>query len=221
MKPWTQAQAPSWMKPPWSSRLSSQWAAMSLSRDFACQGLRLLHRCAHHGVRLHAVAVVGEGDDVPGHARHVGEGFPGLIHGDRAVGTNVDNSVPFDDVQLGAQVGYTVGHRVQVRHGADGRVAAPCRRHRAGANGLLIGKTRLSQMYVYICEAGYRIKKGLCKGAGGGGDGDNATAADAQIRRNKPPVHKGHHAVDCSLQGAFLPPSAGMKKTCPSGRLTQ
>ena len=138
-----------------------QAVVLAVGGDQPAQRFCLPHRRAHHGVRLHAVAVVGKGDHISGHAVHVGQGFPGLVHGDGPVGEYADDGVPSEDIQLGLQVFDAVGHRVQVRHGADGGVAAPGRRQCAGANGLLIGKARLTQMNMHICEAGHRIQEGL------------------------------------------------------------
>ena len=47
-----------------------------------------------------------------------------------------------------------VRNRVQVGHGAHGGVPAPGRRQAARLQGLLIRKTRLSEMHMYITEAG-------------------------------------------------------------------
>ena len=74
--------------------------------------------------------------------------------GDGPVGQDADHGVLPDGVQLRLQGLHAVRHRIQVRHGAYGGIAAVGRRQRAGADGLLIRKTRLSKMHMHINETG-------------------------------------------------------------------
>ena len=57
-------------------------------------------------------------------------------------------------IPLDVQVLHTVRYRVQVRHGADRGVAAPGGCPAACGDGLLIRKTRLSEMHMHVTKAG-------------------------------------------------------------------
>jgi hypothetical protein len=66
----------------------------------------------------------------------------------------MDAGVVGNEFFLNPQVFVGVRHRVQVGHGADSGLAAPGAGFGAGGNGLLIGKTRLTQMHMDIHETG-------------------------------------------------------------------
>ena len=70
----------------------------------------------------------------------------------QSVGNGFDLCVFFDDVELRPQGVDRGRHRLYVGHGADAGVASPGRCGSAGGDGLFIKKSRLSQMYVYICK---------------------------------------------------------------------
>jgi len=74
------------------------------------------------------------------------------VRGDRAVGRHIDDRIRADALQLGGKRLQTVRRRIQIGHGAHAAVSAVRRSKRAGRNGLLIRKTRLTKMYMHIYE---------------------------------------------------------------------
>ena len=161
----------------------------------------LRHAAAHHVLVLHAAPVVGEGRGQAVHTpdiRHLAALF---AHGQRAVGIDLDEGVPLDYRELLRQTLRAVRHRVQVRHGAEGRVPAPRGRRRAGRNRLLIRKTRLSQMNMDINKTGKNtaIIEIENRNAVRGNDtglhaGDNA-AGDLKVGGNKTPLEEHFAAL--------------------------
>ena len=73
---------------------------------------------------------------------------------DRPVGMHMDEGVLLDERALEIQRVDTVGDRVQVRHGGNVGKAAVRGSQRAGADGLLIRKSRLTKMNMNINETG-------------------------------------------------------------------
>ena len=192
-----------------------QRIVLAVGGDQPVQALGLEHARAHHVGVLHAVAVVGEGDHVSCHAVHVGKGLPVLVHGDGAVGEDLDHRVLFDDVQLLLQVRCAVRRGAQIRHGANAGIPAAGCRPCAGGDGLLIGKARLSQMHVNICETGHTIQGMVGEGGLRRGDGDNFPAGNGDVRGDESPADVGQNAADGSLQGACLPSSGTAEKNLP------
>ena len=185
-----------------------QRIVLAMGGDELSQLPGLRHGRLHHFGILHAVAVVGEGDHIARHAREVGELLSLLVHRDGAVGEDFDHRVPEDDVQFLLQVFNAVRRGLQIRHGAHAGVAPAGRGLRAGFDGLLIGKARLSQMHMHICETGQTIQGIFGKGRFRRGDGNNFPALHDDVRRGETSVRVSHDAVDRSAQGDCLPSAA-------------
>ena len=131
-----------------------QRIVLAVGHDQLAEALGLQHGAAHHITILNALSVVGESHHIGGHGVQVRQ-FPALLaFRDGPVGQNADHGVFLNGVQLHLQRLHAVRHRVQIRHGAYGGIAAVGRRQRAGADGLLIRKTRLPKMYMHINETG-------------------------------------------------------------------
>ena len=111
-----------------------------------------LHGPAHHFFTLHAAAVVGESyaSALQGLEIYQFLAFP--AHGDGAVGKDGDDGIFLNGFQLQVQMLQAVGNRVQVRHGANQRVAASRRGLGPGKDGLFPGLARLAQVHVHIAE---------------------------------------------------------------------
>ena len=116
------------------------------------EACRLAHRGAHHIRILHAAAVVGKAGDVRRELLHVRKLPAAAVRGDRAVGRHVDDRIRADALQLRGKRLQTVRRRIQIGHGTHAAVSAVRRSKRAGRNGLLIRKTRLTEMYMHIYE---------------------------------------------------------------------
>ena len=127
---------------------------LAMGDDQLAQILCRFHGFQHARIGLHAAAVVGEARDIGGHCLHIGKLLPCPVHRDGAVGDHADSGVAPNDGKLLLQMRKAVGCGIQIRHSANGGIAAPRPRQRAGGNGLLIRKPRLTQMYMYICETG-------------------------------------------------------------------
>ena len=127
---------------------------LAVGGDELAQPGRLLHGPAHQRRVLHAAAVVGEGADLRGQPRQIGQLPPRPLPADAAVGHHAHLRRVADARQLRGQVRRTVRRRGQVRHGADGGIAAPGRRRGARRDGLFIRKTRLTEVHMHIGETG-------------------------------------------------------------------
>ena len=116
------------------------------------------HGLLHQLRRLHAAAVVGEPDDVRGQRREIDQ-LPAapLPHRDGGVGHDPHHGVAADQVGLHPQVFGRVGHRIEVGHRADGRIAAAGRRHRAGGDGLLVREARFAQVDMHVDQSGHNV----------------------------------------------------------------
>lgn len=125
---------------------------LTVRGDELAEACRLAHRGAHHVRILHAAAVVGKAGDVGRELLHVRKLPAAAVRGDRAVGRHVNDRIRADALQLGGKRLQTVRRRIQIGHGAHAAVSAVRRSKRAGRNGLLIRKTRLTEMYMYIYE---------------------------------------------------------------------
>ena len=101
------------------------------------------HCLPHPLLRLHPSPVVRKGADVRCHFLQRRQLLSLLPDGQRTVRIHRDHRIPPDGVHLLPQVGKAVRHRIQIRHGAYRRVAAPCRRHCPAPDSLLIKITRL------------------------------------------------------------------------------
>ena len=133
---------------------SQEGIVLTVGNDELAEALGLQHGAAHHITILNALSVVGESHHIGGHGVQVRQ-FPALLtFRDGPVGQNADHGVFLNGVQLHLQRLHAVRHRIQIRHGAYGGIAAVGRRQRAGADGLLIRKTRLPKMYMHINETG-------------------------------------------------------------------
>ena len=74
---------------------------LAVGHDHLAERLRAQHGAFHHLIRLHALAVVGEGEGVLCHALEIGERLALFAHGDRGVGEDTDHGVVADALQLG------------------------------------------------------------------------------------------------------------------------
>ena len=113
-----------------------------------------LHQLPHQGTILHAAAVIGKASDIGGKSFYIGRYLPAFSHRQRTKRHHAHHSVPFDALCLCAEIFGTVRHRLEIRHGTDRGIAAVCRRHGAGTDRLLIQKSRLTEMHVYIRKTG-------------------------------------------------------------------
>ena len=114
-----------------------------------------------YGVFLYAAHLKGEAaydafdyTKPSGHSLHSGELFALLPDGYGAVGENADIGVPADYLGLRRKVLGAVRNGVKVRHGADGGVAAAGGGGAARFYALLIKKSRLAKMNVYVAKTG-------------------------------------------------------------------
>ena len=136
------------------------------------EGFGAKHGLPHHVIALHAPAVVGKTYHVGRHALQVGKRFALFADGDRAIGVDVDAGGFLDEAALNSQILHAVRHRVQVGHGADRGIAAPGGCPAACGDGLLIRKTRLSEMHMHVTKAGKNnIFRRIEPGKAGGGKG--------------------------------------------------
>ena len=113
----------------------------------------LPHGLLHQQGGLDAPAVIGEAHHLWSHGFQVRQNFSFFPFGNGTVGIDGDAGVFSDGIQLGLKGLRAVGNRVQVGHGAHRGVAPPGRRPGAGKNGLLIRKTRLSEMHMHVTKA--------------------------------------------------------------------
>ena len=127
---------------------------LAVGDDHLAQLLGLQHGSVHHVVGLDALAVVGVGDDLVRHASQVSQFLALQAAGDGTVGVDMDAGACIDQVQLLLQMLDGIGSGIQVGHGADGGVAAAGCAGGTGHHGLLIRKTRLSEMHVHITKTG-------------------------------------------------------------------
>ena len=147
-----------------------------------------LHGAAHHGVVLHAAAVVGKGAAAALQRGNVHGLEPPAAARDGGVGEDLDAGVAVDDLLLLGEGLGTVGYGVEVWHGADGGVAAVCGRKRPGADGLLITLAGLAEMDVDIDKAGGDPFPAAIDDLRAGGlddvrpDGGDAAVADEYVR---------------------------------------
>ena len=98
---------------------------LAVGHNHLAQCLGPEHGGGHHFLRLHPLAVIGEGDAVGGHALQVGQALALLPQGDGTVGVDMDAGIPVNELLLLLEVGRAVGDRVQVGHGAHIGVAPP------------------------------------------------------------------------------------------------
>lgn len=133
---------------------AQEGVVLTVCGDGLSEPFRLEHGRAHQLRRLHAVPVVRKAADLRGHVGHVGELGALLPARYRAVGQYVYDGVTLYYVQLLRECGCVLRHGTEVRHGADGGVAAPRGSLGAGFYRLLIRKTRLSKMYMHIDKTG-------------------------------------------------------------------
>ena len=171
---------------------------LAVGGDDLAQALGFLHGRTHHVLALDAPAVVGEARHIGGHGGQIRQGLALLAPGDGPVGGDVDHRVPPDQLQLLGQSLPAVGDGVQVGHGADLGEAPPGGGTGTGADGLLIRKSRLSQMNMYINETGKNggVMKVNDLGGNGGlqgvGNGNNTALTDQDLRGTKGTARKQH-----------------------------
>ena len=120
------------------------------------QTLALCHCLTHEGFGLDAPAVIGKGDDIGSHFVQLCKALTLLIHGDGTVGVYPNQPILGDGLQLGGEMGGTVGHGDQIGHGTDIAVSAVGCGQCTRCDGLFIQKTRLTKMYMNIDETGQK-----------------------------------------------------------------
>ena len=188
---------------------------LAVGGDDLVQPFGLRHGGAHQLRALDPPAVVREPRRIRGHGFQVRQGLALLPPGDGPVGVDMDHRVPADDLQLLLQVLPAVRHRIQVRHGAHVGEAPPGGCQGAGADGLLIRKSRLSQMNVHINETGKHcgIMKINGNGGSGGlqplGNGNDTAVTDENVGQMKGPVHKNTGVFQQILHGRSSSPGPG------------
>ena len=108
-----------------------------------------------HGILVpHTTAIIREASYMVCHGRHISDLSHTLLsHGNAAIGQYPDDAIPANDGFLFRQMFRGVRRWIQVWHGAHHRVATVCSRLRACCNGLLIRKSRLTQVNMHICKA--------------------------------------------------------------------
>ena len=142
---------------------------LAVRRNDAVRRLALLHGFAHRLGGFDPASVVGEAAHAPAQRRHVGQFALALLpHRDGRVRTHINNRFALNQRFLHCQMLRAVRRRIQIRHRADGRISAVRTCRAAGRNGLLIRKSRLTQMHMYIHKAGKKgkstaIKHFLCR----------------------------------------------------------
>ena len=110
------------------------------------------HRRFHHRIGLDPGPVVGKSDDAALQRAHIHQLLSPAPEGYRSIGEYVDAGVPPDNRQFLLQMLGRVGDGIEVGHRADGGVAAPRRRLRPRADGLLIRRAGFAQVDVYISK---------------------------------------------------------------------
>ena len=127
---------------------------LAVCHDHTVEVLRPLHRLPHRGLVLHALSVIGVGNDIRCDLLHLSERTAaGLLLGDGAIRVHMHQRILPDRLELRLQVREARWCRLQIRHRADRGIAAMRRGIGAGADRFLIRKTGLTQMYMYINEA--------------------------------------------------------------------
>ncbi len=114
------------------------------------------HRPQHRIVALHAAAVVREGRSMLFERCEINRLDAHTAERYRAVGQYLDHCIRSYYIQLALQVFRRVGHRIEIGHGAHGRVSAARRRRRSSRYALLVAVARLAQMYVHVHKSACR-----------------------------------------------------------------
>ena len=118
---------------------------LAVRYDHAVEALRPLHRLPHGSFVLHALSVIGVGDDIRCDLLHLSEGAAaGLLLGDGAIRIHMHQCILPDRVELRLQVREVRWCRLQIRHRADSRITAVRSGVGAGADRFLIRKTGLT-----------------------------------------------------------------------------
>ena len=121
----------------------------------------VLHAGAHHAGALDAVAVVGEGDRaLHDHVADLRERLALLAHRERADGAHVAEAGVARAVDLVADLGAVVGHRVGVGHRGHVGESAVGGRAGAGLDGLLVLEAGVAEVHVHVHEAGHEVLAG-------------------------------------------------------------
>ena len=171
---------------------------LAVGGDDLAEALGLLHGLTHHVLALDPPAVVGEARHIRSHGGKIRQGLALLPTSNGSVGGDADHRVFLDQGQLLGQGLPAVGDRAEVGHGADLGEAPPGSGASAGGNGLLIRKSRLSQMNMYINETGKNggVMKVNDLGGNGGlqgvGNGNNTALTDQDLRGTKGTTRKQH-----------------------------
>ena len=187
-----------------------QAVVLTMGDDHLAQPFGLQHRLPHPLFALHTSSVVGEGDAVGSHIRQIRQALPFLLHGDGAVGVNVD-AIGRNEVQLLPQMVKRIGYGVQVRHGAHIGVTAPSRRRRAADHGLFIRKSRLTKMHMHIAKAG---KNNIFRFAN-----ERKGFHQRSVRRNNTAITEANHLILHMTSHYFVPlPCYFIHKSIPQER---
>ena len=130
-----------------------QGRVLAVRRDDFAENLCFKHCLSHKLFRLHAAPIVGKGAAVRRHCRKIGKCLAFFAHGERSVRVHSHRGVPLYNFKLLFKRRSAVGHRIEVRHGANVGISAVRRRKGACFNAFFIRKSRFSEMYVYITES--------------------------------------------------------------------
>ena len=119
-----------------------------------------------------------------------------------------------DLFQLQIQAFHTVRHRVQVGHGAHRRVAAPGGGPASRGDGLLIRKSRLSEMHMHITKTGKNHISGrIQRRKRGTGDGSTDTFRELGHQGRSKTFGLDHRSHKCLLSYSL---AAIRLKKCPA-----
>ena len=190
--------------------LLEQRFVLAVGYNWLVQRFGQLHGPAHLLRGLDALAVVGKAHGIRGHGRKICQFLALFASGDGAVGIDADRRVPGNGLQLRTEAICTVRHRLEVGHGAHGGVTACRSSGSAGGNGLLIRKTRLTQMHMHIGETWnkktimqFDHTKAIPRKRGG--NGNNTALVNGNIQTLKTAVPEHAAAGQQILHGS--PPS--------------
>ena len=130
----------------------------------------VLHAGAHHAGALDAVAVVGERHGaLHDHVADLCERLALLAHRERADRAHVAEAGVAGAVDLVADLGAGVGHRIGVGHRGHVGEAAVGRGAGAGLDGLLVLEAGVAEVHVHVHETGNEVLAGGVDDLGIGG----------------------------------------------------
>ena len=182
----------------------------------------VLHAGAHHAGALDAVPVVGEGDRaLHDHVTDLGERLALLADREGADRADVAEAGVAGAVDLVADLGAGVGHRVGVGHRGHVGEAAVGRRAGSGLDGLLVLEAGVAEVHVHVHEAGHEVLAGGVDDAGalGGLEALPHRGDLVAVDEHVTDVVEAHLGVDDvgrlkQIRHCSLLPEAGTSRPC-------